>query len=129
MIKNISIDTNIYTAFKMSDPEVIDTLSSYDHIGLDITVIAELLSGFKGGKKDQKNRDELKQFINNPRVVILNHDLETAEYYSVIYLNLKSRGKPIPTNDIWIAANALRHNYALCTKDKHFQFIESLILI
>lgn len=113
----------------MNDQEVIDTLSNYTHIGLDITVIAELLSGFKGGKKEQRNRDELKQFINSHRVVILNHDLETAEYYCLIYHNLKSKGKPIPTNDIWIAANTLRHNYALYSKDKHFQFIESLILI
>jgi predicted nucleic acid-binding protein len=53
---------------------------------------------------------------------------ETAEYYAKIFSDLKSRGLPIPSNDLWIAASALQHGLALYTLDVHFQKINGLLL-
>ncbi|MHA4810383.1 PIN domain-containing protein [Flavitalea flava] len=36
------------------------------------------------------------------------------------------KGKPIPTNDVWIAAVAIQHNLTLITRGKHFDEIDSL---
>ncbi|MHB8830362.1 MAG: PIN domain-containing protein [Syntrophales bacterium] len=41
---------------------------------------------------------------------------------------MKSACKPIPTNDLWIAASAMRHGLALFTYDEHFTNIAGLIL-
>jgi len=128
-MRRISIDTNIYTAFKTNDPAVKALFSNVDYIGIDITVIAELYAGFKNGSREQKNRDELKLFLNNPRTEILQHDLETAEFYSFIAMRLRVLGKPVPTNDIWIAASSMRHGLPLCSRDKHFNSIEGLLVI
>jgi len=41
---------------------------------------------------------------------------------------LRKIGKPIPENDIWIAALTLQHNLSLATRDKHFENIEGLVI-
>lgn len=127
-MRRIAIDTNIYTSFKCNDQGVIEAFRNCDFIGVDITVIAELLTGFSLGDKEKKNRQELEAFLNSPRVEILPHDVETADYYALIVKRLKLKGRPIPTNDIWIAANALKHGLALYSFDRHFEEIEGLPL-
>ena len=128
-MRRIAIDTNIYTSFKVNDQNVVETFRNCDLIGVDITVIAELFSGFSLGDKEKKNREELEAFLNSPRVEILLHDLETADYYALIVKRLRAKGRPIPTNDIWIAANAMKHGLALHSFDNHFEEIEGLLLL
>ena len=126
-MKRLAIDTNIYVAFKNNDADVVDVFRTGDVIGVDIAVIAELYAGFSLGSKEAKNRRELETFLNAPRVDVLTHDVETAEYYAMIVKKLKAKGKPIPTNDIWIAANALKHGMALYSFDRHFDEIDGLL--
>ncbi len=128
-MRRIAIDTNIYTSFKCNDQSVVDTFRDCDFIGVDLTVIAELLSGFSLGGKEKRNRQELETFLNSPRVEILLHDLETADYYALIVKRLKAKGRPISTNDIWIAANTMKHGLALYSFDVHFEEIEGLVLL
>jgi predicted nucleic acid-binding protein len=128
-MRRIAIDTNIYVSFKTNDESVVEAFRNCDFIGVDITVIAELFSGFSLGGKEKKNRQELEAFLNSSRVEMLLHDLETAEYYALIVRRLKAKGKPIPTNDIWIAANAMKHGLALYSFDGHFGEIEGLLLL
>ena len=128
-MRRIAIDTNIYTSFKCNDQGVVDTFRDCDLIGVDITVIAELFSGFSLGGKEKRNRQELEAFLNSPRIEVLLHDLETADYYALIVKKLKAKGRPIPTNDIWIAANAMKHGLALYSFDNHFEEIEGLLLL
>ena len=53
----------------------------------------------------------------------------TAGHYSNIFLQLKKAGKPIPTNDIWIAASAMENGRPLATFDKIFTNIQGLLLV
>jgi len=98
-MKKIMIDTNIYTSFKRNDTFLVEILRRAEFIGISIVVLGELLCGFKGGSKEHKNREELEQFLDSPRVHIIQMDEETAEYYAKIFWNLKRKGTPIPTND------------------------------
>ncbi|MGA1840823.1 MAG: type II toxin-antitoxin system VapC family toxin [bacterium] len=125
----ILIDTNIYTFALKGDEEVISTLQKVNKIGISSVSIGELLSGFKGGNKEKKNRKELETFLDSPRVFICNIDYNTAEYYAEILVRLKEIGRPIPTNDIWIAATAFQYGLKLYSKDSHFKHIPGLILI
>ena len=127
-MRKVLLDTNIYVAFKCNDMEIVDAFRHLDYIGIDVTVLAELYSGFKCEKKEKLNRIELKEFINNPRVHLLEHDYTTTEYYSIIHLNLREKGSPIPTNDICIAAVALQNGLVVFTKDNHFSYIDGLIV-
>ena len=117
-MKNLLIDTNIYTHALKGDTEVVSILQKAHKIGISPITIGELLSGFKGGSREQKNREELEEFLDAPRVLIYPLDEITAEFYSDILNRLKEAGEPIPTNDIWIAATAFQHGLILFSKDQ-----------
>lgn len=114
-MKRILIDTNAYAAFKRNDPLALDIIRTSEYIGINIVVLGELYSGFKGGSKETKNRKELEQFLDSPRVQLIQMDEETAEFYANIDWDLKKKGKAVPSNDIWVAASAMRHGLALFT--------------
>ena len=52
----------------------------------------------------------------------------TARQYGIIKNQLRTRGKPIPENDIWIAAMAKQYQLTLVTRDNHFQHIHGLVI-
>jgi tRNA(fMet)-specific endonuclease VapC len=57
---------------------------------------------------------------------VLLPDVESARNYGAIRDELRRKGRPIPDNDIWVAAIARQHNLTLITRDTHFQEIEGL---
>jgi len=128
-MKNLLIDTNIYTYAFNGIAEVIKVLQRAQKISICTITIGELLSGFKAGSKENTNRAELEEFLDSPRVQLLVLDEETAEFYAEIQNALKKKGKPIPTNDIWIASIALQYGLKLYTNDQHFKFVPGLILV
>lgn len=122
------IDTNIYSLAMRGDSDVVAELRKARTIGICAVSIGELLSGFKGGGQERKNRTELEMFLDSPRVRIYTIDETTAEFYAATLNALRSIGKPIPTNDIWIASAALQHGLKLFTRDRHFGHIPGLLL-
>ena len=53
----------------------------------------------------------------------------TAMRYGEIINALRAKGNPIPTNDIWIAAQAMEHNCELITYDQHYVHVDGLKLV
>jgi tRNA(fMet)-specific endonuclease VapC len=74
----------------------------------------------------EKNLKRLNEFIMN--MGILPCDQETATYYGLIKNQLRHQGKPIPENDIWLAATARQQHLCLISHDKHFTHIAGLSL-
>ena len=128
-MKNLLIDTNVYTHALKGDTETISILRQTGEIAMSAISIGELLSGFKGGKWEKKNRKELEEFLDAPRVRLYGIDEDTAEFYATTMNHLRKKGKPVPTNDIWIASIALQHGFPLFTTDRHFRHIPGLILL
>ena len=95
-MNKILIDTNIYSSALRGDPEVVQVLRQVIHIGICAVSIGELLSGFRGGNKEQENRKVLGIFLDSPRVTLYSIDEYTAEYYSSIINQLKKSGHPYP---------------------------------
>jgi tRNA(fMet)-specific endonuclease VapC len=52
--------------------------------------------------------------------------MKTAEVFSDIKNDLQLQGKPLPINDIWIAAHTIESQSVLITFDKHFNSIKNL---
>jgi predicted nucleic acid-binding protein len=127
-MKKILLDTNAYAAFKRNDPVALEVMRSSEYIGVNTIVLGELYSGFKGGNRENRNRKELAQFLDSPRVETVMIDEETSEFYAKIYWDLKTKGNPVPSNDMWVAASAMRHGLALFTFDDHFKNIDGLLL-
>ena len=123
------IDTNIYSHAMRAEPAVVSLMRRASRIAISSISIGELLSGFKGGTQERKNREELAEFLDTPRVSIYGVSENTAEFYAEILDGLRSAGTPIPTNDIWIAAQAMEHGLRLVSMDRHFASVAGLLLL
>jgi tRNA(fMet)-specific endonuclease VapC len=93
-----------------------------------IIVIGELRAGFVAGNKRKKNEELLQRFLDSPNVYVQTITDKTTVIYSQIYLSLRQKGKPIGTNDMWIAAIALEMDNELLTLDESFSYIPDLML-
>ena len=125
-MKKVFLDTSAYSLFKKANPVLLEKIKTADEVYLNAVVIGELLAGFDGGKFREVNRRELREFLEHPTVVISSMTEETSERYSFIYHDLKSRGAPIPTNDLWIAASVMETGTCLITADQHFHQVRQI---
>lgn len=89
-------------------------------------MIGELFAGFFGGNKIAQNRHDLKSFMSKSGVQIVDVTVETAEIFGEIKNELSKKGKMIPVNDIWIAAQTIETGSQLITFDGHFKNISGL---
>jgi tRNA(fMet)-specific endonuclease VapC len=111
------------------DEKAARILQTYRQILLSPVVIGELLTGFRRGNQEEKNRLQLKEFLGRDRIVTLSITSETADFYSFILTTLKTQGTPVPVNDIWIAASAMETGAVIATSDIHFTHIKGIEII
>ena len=126
-IPGVLIDTNAYAAFKRGRLGAVDVIRHVPLIGVSSIVLGELLSGFSLGTRSQANQQDLDAFLHSSRVRLYPIDAETSSYYAAVYRNLRHIGRPVPTNDLWIAATALQHGLAVFTYDRHFAVIPGIV--
>ncbi len=91
---------------------------------LPFITAAELLFGAKKSGRVEQNLRTHSEFIS--RFVVLYPDRYTLEVHSDIRLQLKLAGRPIPSNDVWLAAITLQYDAILVTNDKHFAVVPGL---
>ena len=116
----ILVDTNRYTDFMKNESTAREIFANADKIIVPFVTVAELRAGFNCGTRSRENEAVLVKFLSNRRVEVLYADSETLFVYANLYADLRKRGCPIPTNDLWIAALAVQHALPLCTRDSHF---------
>ncbi len=124
----ICIDTNAYSHLKRGNSNVLQFLENATTIIVPSIVIGELLAGFNIGSKYKENTTELCLFLQQTGVELKAPDFSIAEYYGKTLSDLRQKGTPIPTNDIWIAATAIGTGSNLLSNDKHFNSITDLIV-
>jgi tRNA(fMet)-specific endonuclease VapC len=123
---NVLFDTKFYTAFCKGDEPAVRVIQQARRIFLPFAVLAELRAGFLCGTNARKNEKSLTLFLNSVRVEVLYPDESTTHQFAAVFAQLRLLGRPIPTNDIWIAALAVQHDLILCSRDKHFDLLPQL---
>jgi tRNA(fMet)-specific endonuclease VapC len=129
MAVRILLDTNRYTDLARGVTEVVERAEAASELWLPLFVLGELRAGFVGGSRSERNAEALDRFLQRSNTGVLLPDVETATYYARIYNDLRRAGRPIPTNDIWIAALALQHDLTLDARDQHFNRVPGLRLV
>ncbi|MDZ4682914.1 MAG: type II toxin-antitoxin system VapC family toxin [Saprospiraceae bacterium] len=119
-MKKVVLDTNAYTALIQGQSVVKQAIENAEQVLIPVFVMAELLFGFKNGNRERENSALFQDFLKLPGVSIQHTTNETAQIYSTLLLDLKQKGTPIPTHDIWIAAIAIETGSVIITYDKHF---------
>lgn len=123
---NLALDTSAYSEFMRGVASRLEAVQDATRVLIPLFVLAELRAGFAGGSSARRNESQLQRFLNSPRVEVLFPDEGTTHHYAQLYRYLKSHGRPIPVNDLWIAALVMQHNLILCTSDKHFDYLPQI---
>lgn len=122
-MNRLCLDTSAYSNFKRGDERVVDLVDGAEWVGLPAIVVGELWTGFLLGRHRERNESELLDFLANPVVEELTVDAAVGRIYAEIVVDLRRAGKPVPTNDIWIAALAARSGSTVLTFDDHFTHV------
>ena len=122
----ICLDTSAYSHFKRGDARAIEVIRSARFLGIPAIVLGELRTGFRMGHRPEVNEGELQAFLSNSVVKVLDVDEECSHHYADLVTELRTAGTPVPTNDIWIAALAIREGATVVTYDSRFDHIRRI---
>ena len=120
------LDTNIAIAFLIGDKSL-QRPDASAQLYISCTAIGELFYGALNSNQIDENIQRITDFIRD--AVSVPCDDGTARIYGEIKTALRLKGRPIPDNDIWIAAVAMQHSLSLVSRDEHFENIERLNLV
>jgi tRNA(fMet)-specific endonuclease VapC len=118
------LDSNVAIALFRHDAGVQQALWAAQRIFIPVIVVGELFAGALKAGQAQQERARIKALLASGQV--LDCDVETAEHYAQVKDELRRRGRPIPENDVWIAALARQHGLTLASRDGHFDEVGGL---
>ena len=118
------LDTNILIAVLNNEAAVLRRVSTVSELLISVISVGELLRGAYGSHRVESNLHRVRGMA--VRMPVIPCTLATAESYARIKHGLRSKGRPVPDNDIWIAATAQQQGLVLATRDRHFREIEEL---
>lgn len=121
------LDTNAYVEWKRGHRGVQDALEAARRVIVSPVVLGELIFGFRNGRCLTENLHELEVFLADPGVSVRPIAASTADRYARIVLALRQAGRPIPANDVWIAAQAMETGAELLSFDQHFEYVPGLV--
>ncbi len=85
-----------------------------------------MLYGFRQGARFEQNLAELRSFLERHYVSLVPVGPVTADRYSRVMTALRAKGRPIPTNDVWIAAHAMETGADLVSAAGHFEHVDGI---
>ncbi len=118
------VDTNVVIALFAGDPNASRYLNKCSELFLCVPVLGELWYGALASTRVQENLHRVETFAKT--VLVLPCDSGTTVCYGEIKLGLRRKGRPIPNNDIWIAAIASQHRLKVVSRDSHFTEVDGL---
>lgn len=118
------LDTNAMSAIIGNQPGAERAADDYADWIIPIIAYGEYLHGVLGSTKQAENLRGLHRLSD--ACTFVSPNFETSEIYAEIAHELKVKGRPIPTNDIWIAALARQHGFPIMTRDTHFSHIDAV---
>lgn len=117
-------DANVIIDVFRGKMSTIEKVKDINLVYIPAIVLGELYYDANKSNQTDKRKIEIEELEKN--VTVLNVSQTTAHIYGEIKNILRGLGKPIPENDIWIAAIAKEYDLILITRDKHFNHIKSI---
>jgi tRNA(fMet)-specific endonuclease VapC len=120
---NLLLDTNAMIALIAGDSAFLAAIQGCTTYA-PIPALAELYYGAEKSSRVATNIEKLERYA--AITVVLPLTEATARQWGKLRNELRLKGKPIPMNDIWIAATAVENNLPLLTRDAHFNHVDGL---
>lgn len=118
------VDTNALSAWRDGKADLLKLIARADLLALPVIVIGE----FRYGAARSRQRADVEEWLD--RIIaatrVLPVTTSTAGHYSEIRSTLQQKGRPIPANDLWIAALAVQHDLPVLSRDRHFDLVDGL---
>ena len=118
------LDTNALSAIADDESAAVRVFSHAVSIELPAIVLGEYRFGIAQSRRRKEYEKWLDELIVATRFLPV--DQETTSHYAQVRSELKKAGKPIPSNDLWIAALARQYRLPLMTQDAHFDAVPGL---
>jgi predicted nucleic acid-binding protein len=112
------VDTNALSAMAEGEPAIEPLLLQAAQVSIPVIVLGEYRYGILQSRDRAKYEQWLGEYLAGFR--ILEIGVRTAQHYADLRVELKRAGKPIPTNDAWIAALSRQHSLPILSRDRHF---------
>jgi tRNA(fMet)-specific endonuclease VapC len=120
----VILDTKALSGAADGDPGVLQVIGRAERIAVPVIVLGEYGLGVAQSRHRREYEEWLREWV--AAVTLLDVDRETTYHYAKIGLELKKVGKPIPSNDLWIAALCGQHALPLLSQDRHFDVVSGL---
>ena len=118
------LDTNALSAVADGEDSAIELVARVERLAVPVIVLGEYRLGIAQSHQKASYESWLRQWI--AAVLVLDIDEETTRSYAAIGLELKKTGRPIPVNDLWVAALCRQHSLPLLSRDRHFDLVSGL---
>ena len=118
------LDTNALSAAAEREPSALEVVARAERLAVPVIFLGEYRLGIAQSRYRATYENWLREWI--AAVSVLDIDDETTHSYAAIGAELKKKGKPIPTNDLWIAALCRQHSLPLLSRDRHFDLVTGL---
>ena len=118
------LDTNALSAFLDRTAEAVEIVSEAPDIAIPVIVAGEFVYGISKSRYREEYERSLQRMLD--RCAVLDIGIETARHYAAIRLELRVAGRPIPANDVWIAALSRQHAMPVMSRDSHFDSVGGL---
>ena len=118
------LDTDALSAAADREPAALEVVARAERLAVPVIVIGEYRLGISQSRRRTEYENWLREWME--AVTVLDIDEETTHHYAAIGSELKRSGKPIPANDLWIAALCRQHSLPLISRDRHFDAVRGL---
>jgi tRNA(fMet)-specific endonuclease VapC len=120
----VILDTNGLSAVAEGEPAIEPILGKVAQVAIPVIVLGEYRYGISQSRDRAHYERWLDEYLGKFR--ILDVDERTTASYSAIRVELKKAGRPIPSNDVWIAALCRQHSLPLLSRDRHFDAVRGI---
>jgi tRNA(fMet)-specific endonuclease VapC len=121
---SVLVDTTVVVAYFRGEGDLRSRFAGPAVLHLPWVALGELHFGARRAQRRQEQLGYIYDLLTY--CIVLFPDHHTAEHYGEIKAELAQVGKPIPDNDLWIAAMARQHDLPLATRDAHFAAVPNL---
>jgi tRNA(fMet)-specific endonuclease VapC len=118
------LDTNALSAAADREPAALELVARAERVAVPAIVLGEYRLGIAQSRHYTSYENWLRDWIT--AVIVLDIQEETTQHYAAIGLELKKKGRPIPANDVWIAALCRQHALPLLSRDRHFDVVAGI---
>ncbi len=126
MSKRFLLDTNVVIDHIGGFRRIPEIVSKSETMFLSQVAIGEFKAGLDDTRRGRRDLEGLTAFLHLSNVIEITLTPTTTDIYAKVFRSLREAGRPIPINDIWLAAQALEHGAVLVSRDDHFAAVANL---